>query len=384
MYRYLAATVSQKPPHNKPSDEQGAAPRQGSQPKGGPEFPRSFNPLALARKLEELEKKSSTAVRKLAEKQSDSRSGTGGKSVAPIQSVRDDRFVCSFPGIMKVLVPEKSFLPFPLAVRVANISSGGALVEVHDKTQLDSDIALPNRFFELKVAHPDIPVLRGTIAWSDMSRANPLLGLFSFEQHPELSEIVLTNDSNYRIDGPPPLPTPSINPFPPTIHEETVVISGVAPEALEIIVKRDDLRFEGKISKGQFEVRLEMEPNQENHFTLRAFAGERKSRPVPIRILCEKAIAQSQFKFSATNSSDKAGNHTIKLDFAGTMRQAEHVLYRFSQLMASSERVQFNAVLESATPFDKRQFEALRAEGSLLAADTGRNEAASKLLEELL
>jgi len=368
----------------------------------GAEFPRSFNPLLLAKKLEELDRKSSTATRKL---QPDDATGSGvyhrktgpqvhglppdpedvaAKALANLPANRDERIACSFPGVMKILVPEKSFLPFPVAVRVANLSVGGALVEVHDKTKLEYDIALPNRFFELKVAHPDVPLLRGTIAWSDMSRANPLLGLSTFERHPELADIAVSTDSPYRLDGPPPLPTPTIDPFPPVVREEMIVISGVAPEAMEISVKRNDLKFDTKVKRGRFELKLELEPNAENHFTLRAIAGERRSRPVPIRIDCEKKADEKRFRFNASMGTDKNGAHQVKLEFNGSMRQAELVLYRFSQLMAISETVNMQAVLESREPFDRRLYDALRSEGAVLSADTGRNEAASKLLEELL
>ncbi|MBI1289931.1 hypothetical protein GC173_01630 [bacterium] len=285
---------------------------------------------------------------------------------------------------MKILIPEKSFLPFPVAVRVANISPGGALIEVHDKTKLDYDIALPNRFFELKVAHPDIPILRGTIAWSDMSRPNALLGLASVERHPELADLALNNENSLQVEGPPPLPTPTVDPFPPIVREEMIVITGVAPEALEITVKRNDLKFECAVKKGRFEIRLELEPNAENHFTLRATAGERRSRPVPIRIDCEKRHEEKKFRFSASMGTDKTGAHQIKLDFNGTVRQAELVLYRYSQLMAMGETITIQSVLESKEPFDRRLYDALRSEGAVLSADTGKNEAASKLLEELL
>lgn len=298
---------------------------------------------------------------------------------------REDRITCSFPGLLKILFPEKSFVPTPVPVRVVNLSSGGALVEIHDKSKIDRDTPLPNRFFELKVAHPEIPILRGSIAWSDFSRQNVLLGLSCFERTPELSQLILLSDTAAAImEGPPPLPTPVLDPFPPVSREETIVLTGTAPEAIEVLVRSDERRFSAKVVKGRFEIKLEIGPQQENHFNLRSVAGQRRSRPIPIRIEYDRHTGRNRFLFNATRGNDKDGSHIIKVELSGSVRQAERILYRFSQLLAISEHVNFTAELNSPGTFDKRLFEALRAEGAVLAADTDRNEMATKLLDELL
>jgi hypothetical protein len=368
--------MTEKDPRNSQSDDvrKLRASDTGSRP--------GFDQSQIARKLQALDQKVLESQSRaqltplpVARPGAPSPSGTG----------REERLACSFPGLMKVLIPEKSFVPTPVAVRVTNLSPGGALVEIHDRAQLEQDLALPNRFFELKVAHPEIPMLRGTVAWCDMSRQNPLVGLTSFFRHPELAQVVLTTESGLNVDGPPPLPAPILDPFPPTAHEETITISGTAPEAIEVQVKRNNVRFEAKVVRNRFEIKLEMEPNIENHFTLRSYAGERRSKPVPIRVKCEKPNDERRLRFHATSGLEKNGTHTVRLEFAGSVRQAELILYRYSQLIALSEKVSFTTTLEAPTPFDRRLFEALRSEGALLASgDTGRNEAASKLLEELL
>ena len=311
--------------------------------------------------------------------------GYSTQSSSTNHTPREERLACSFPGLLKILIPERSFIPIAVAVRVVNLSTSGAMIEVHDRAKIQEDIALPNRFFELKVAHPEVPLLRGSIAWSDMSRQNPLLGLACFEKRPELSQLLLNSETLVNVAGPPPLPQPQLDPFPPIIHEETIVLSGTAPEGLEIILKRDDdRRFTAKVVKERFEVAVELEPDIENHFSLRSIAGARKSRPIPVRIACEKRDRKQRFVFQAGLAQGKDGEHIIKLEFTGNVRQSERILYRFSQIMAMSERIELSSTLTSPTGFDRRLFEALRSEGAVLAADTSRNEAASKLLDELL
>ena len=301
------------------------------------------------------------------------------------KSDREERIVCSFPGVLKVLIPEEAFVPFPVAVRVCNLSAGGALVEAHDAVKINPDRLLTNRYFELKVAHVDIPDLRGKIAWTDFSNKNPRLGLSCFERVPALESIVSSSESSIQWEGPPPLPTPTIDPFPPTTRDSRIVITGRAPEALEVIVKRDTEKFVTDVKQGIFRIVLDMIPETENQFLLRSVAGERRSRAVPIHVVYERGIRSRQFFFDVTMDRDRDnGTSMIHLDFQGSVRQAERVLYRFSQLMVTSDKIMLNAELTSSSDFDRRLFETLKAEGAVLAADSTQNQAAAKLLDELL
>lgn len=298
---------------------------------------------------------------------------------------REERVVCSFPGLMKVLIPERSFIPIPLAVRVANLSSGGALVEIHDRTKVEGSLALPDRFFELKVAHPEIPELRGSIAWTDFSHEKPIVGLSFFERNESLSSIFLVSDSHRDIAGPPPLPELAIDSFPPLCHEETVVLTGSAPEALEVVVRSEDHRqFTSPVRKNRFEVKLELSPDRKNTFTLQARAGIRTSRRLPIQIVCERQTDKSKFSFSLSQSQERDGTHVARLQFRGNMRQAERMLYRFSQLWVSGDRMIFEASVHSSREFEQRLLDGIQSEGTVLSADTTKNEVAAKLLDELL
>jgi c-di-GMP-binding flagellar brake protein YcgR len=301
-------------------------------------------------------------------------------------SRRDGRINCSFPGVMKVLVPEKSFIPVPIAVRVANLSAGGALIELHDRAKLQEGMGVPDRFFELKIAHPEIPEMRGTIAWWDFERENPLVGLTFFERRPELSQLLQGTGSAAELmgQGPPPLEDPVLDPFSPVSHEETVVLTGVAPGATQVVAELGGRTLTTEVSNGRFELKLELDPQCENRFLVRSRAGKRLSRGVPVRIEFERRNDKQRFTFNVTKTIDRDGHHVIRLEFSANMRQAERMMYRFSQLQAQAERMVIDATISAEKEFDQRLFDALRSEGRVLAADTSRNEVAAKLLDELL
>ncbi len=298
---------------------------------------------------------------------------------------RERRLPCNFPGLMKILIPEKSFTPIALPVRVTNISATGAMVEVHDSSKLQRGVAVANRFFELNVAHPEIPTFRGTIAWSDTSRNMPLLGLSSFDYLEEFSKVVMADDSTHGIKGPPVLPPPELEPFPPRTNDPVVVIRGTAEEALEVVVKGDRKRFKAPVEEGRFEVQLELQQNAENHLSLRTRAGARKSRAVPIRIINEQGGVLPKRKYFDTRTrTTEDGLHLLDLEFCGNVEQAERILYRFSQLMAASTRISLTAELEAPGSFDKRLFDALKSEARLIADDTTNSRYATKMLNDML
>lgn len=301
------------------------------------------------------------------------------------KSDREERIVCSFPGLMKILVPEESFVPVPVAVRVANLSAGGAMVEAHDTIKINERKLLTNRYFELKVAHTEIPDLRGRIAWTDFSDKHAVLGLACFERSEVLAEIVANADSQIQWEGPPPLPPPKLDPYPPTTSERQLVITGNAEDAIEVVAKRDNKKFRANVHNGMFKLLLELTENVDNRFFLRSHAGERKSRAVPVRIAYEKGVRSRSFYFDARLKDDRENSESkISLDFQGSVRQAERVLYRFSQLLSTSERVRINAELTTRAGFDRRLFETLKSEGAVLASDSTSNNSAAKLLDELL
>lgn len=297
---------------------------------------------------------------------------------------REERVVCSFPGVMKILVPEKSFNPIAMAVRVANMSSGGALVEIHDRAREDKSLNLPDRFFELKIAHPEIPLLRGTVAWTDLSGEKPILGLSFFERNEILASHTIISDTHRNLAGPPPLPELKVDPFPPVCSEETILLTGEAMEAREVFVENEGKRQVVRVENNRFEITLELSPDKKNCFTVQSINGLRKSRQVPIQILFERKGRKGKFVYNVSESTDKEGRNLLTLKFSASLRQAERMIHRFSEVYSVGDRMELEATVTATDPFDRRLVDALHAEGAVLSADTTRNEVAAKLLDELL
>ncbi|MEO8377022.1 MAG: hypothetical protein ABI579_05065, partial [Candidatus Sumerlaeota bacterium] len=267
------------------------------------------------------------------------------------------------PGLLRILIPEKSFTPYTLAVRVANISVTGAMVEIHDKTKLPPDIALANRFFELKVAHGEIPQMRGIVVWSDLKRANPMLGVSCFEQFTELGKIFKQEGE---LNGAMKLGPPKLDPYPPKTKEAVLKLTGEAPgEAKEVIVKADEKKFRGPVENGRFSVEIELAPNRDNHFSVRAQIGASKSRAIPVRIFREHA--DTGFRCDVKMTDRPAGGKMVLLDFSGNVRQTELILFRLSQLLTIAERVTLTTKLESQTGFDASLYDALEMDAKMLA-----------------
>jgi hypothetical protein len=295
---------------------------------------------------------------------------------------REERISCSLPGLLKILIPERSFIPTSVAVRVANISVSGAMVEIHDRQKLAEDAGLANRYFELKVAHPEIPFLRGTVAWADLNRKSPLLGLSSFDRFTELGSVLKRQMTVEEVQAPAPLEAPKLDPYPPKWGDVLYTLTGEAPPDAETVsAKGDTTRFEAKVENGRFRLEIELEAGRENHFSLRAHAGSRRSRATPVRMT--PITGRSSFRCEAVQAGKPGGSHTIALDFNGNVRQAERILFRLSQLMALSDTVTMTMKLHSRTEFDKRLFEALQSESAVLASDTDGNPAIAKLLDDL-
>ena len=347
-------------PGSKQERPDAADTKPGSPP---PEGAGGLKPVVLAPGRKKAEKEKRKAL-KAAPQSDETRPGT---EPLPGAVEREERRNCSFPGLMKVIFPEQSFLPVPFAVRVANLSPRGAMVELHDSAKLDKDVVLVDRFFELKVAHQQLPTVRGTVAWADLSKESPQFGLAFYEYCEEVEELLadlgsLTDSGSTGEEGPPPLPMPVLDTFSGVALDTRHLISGRAPEALEVRVRGEDKVFKAPVKDGRFELELTLEPGGKNFFHLRSVAGKRRSKSLPIRIECESKARRAGNVFDLRREEDKGGRARVRLAFHGSPAEAERVLYRLSQLMAQSERMHFSANLEAPGAFDRALLEALEAE----------------------
>ncbi len=304
-------------------------------------------------------------------------------SVAEFIKSREPRHSCSFPGVLKVVIPETSLVPIAMAVRVLNFSAGGAMVEVHERHRnLEIGSTLCTRFFELKVAHSQVPELRGTVAWTDIGGKEPRLGLKFHTPQPALVRI-FDPTGQTEWGGAPPLPMPVLDPFPPTSLEPTVIISGEAKDALEVVVESaGGEKFSAPVRQGRFSVELRLADAAENYFVLRSQAGTRLSRRLPIEVTYFSLTKAGAVRFDANIDTRSGGEQIVHVEFLGPARQAERVLAQMQRLLGVGDNCALTAKVVCRKGFDRQAFEDMKREGeNALTVEQVRNDM-MKLLED--
>ncbi|MEQ8820071.1 MAG: hypothetical protein RLY93_07475 [Sumerlaeia bacterium] len=270
----------------------------------------------------------------------------------------ETRYQCNFPGVLKLLAPELSFVPFRMAVQVRNVSTSGAMVEV--KT-LDIDkrtFPLRGRFFELKLAHSAIPELRGLIAWSGIEEGQSHLGLTYHEPNPEIVNRV----ANVPMlkDGLPVarsrLPMPVLSPFDSVVREEEAVLRGTAEAATAVEFRRmgEDSGHWRRIPvrSGVFELRLPLPYCGENLFEVRSLHEGISSTILPVVIHRILVDAQQGAGARVRTSQRPDGKHSLKFQLSGGLRPALPLLDEFGRFFKQAEELVFDVTLLSTTPFD--------------------------------
>lgn len=296
---------------------------------------------------------------------------------------REVRHECSFPGILKVIIPEQSLVPIALAVRVVNFSAGGTLVEIHERhRKLDLGSSLCTRFFELKVAHSEVPELRGTVAWTDTSGKTPQLGLKFHTVCPQLVRI-FDPSGQTEWGGAPPLPMPVLDPFPPTTLEPTVFLTGEAKEALEVVVKSSNGQEKAApVRNGRFSIELQLAEAAENYFVLRSQAGTRLSRRLPIEITFFSLSEVGSVRFDASIDERRRDEQVVSVEFLGPARQGERVLQQFVRMLGVGDNCAITAKIISRKGFERAVFDAMRREGEgAITAEQLQNDV-MRLLED--
>lgn len=293
------------------------------------------------------------------------------------------RHRCSFPGIMKVLMPEVSFNPVTFAIRAADLSTNGALLELQGGMSIfDKVTNLANRHFEMKLAHPEIPVLRGTIAWSDLHR-KPMgrLGVRFHVPMPELGHIFEVNGATVGGLDIAPLPIPTVDAIPPVVSTEDFEICGIAPEAEEIVVNgTNGLETAAPVIDGRFSIFVQLAPGKENLFSLRSRKGLRKSPRVPIAIAQQEDTTGTQFNLRIEQA--RGSEHKLNVKFSGMGPRAERILTHVARMVALGNNVGVSITITSPNPFEQRDLEALRLEGRRERPDEFVKDQLSRLMAD--
>ncbi|MBI5154097.1 hypothetical protein HZA57_02580, partial [Candidatus Poribacteria bacterium] len=176
---------------------------------------------------------------------------------------RVTRRSCSFPGLLHVLLPEVTFRPQQLAVRVIDISPLGARLQTRQLTgDLAQLIRTQTRHARLDALVPARRKLRvsGRIAWT-MHRASVSSIGINFEQPLDdvdaLFEPHMDSAGDYEEFN---LPAPILDSFPTVTGKPMFPFTGRADLADTIVVSVGLLQFHERIVDGRFRVEVPLAP----------------------------------------------------------------------------------------------------------------------------
>lgn len=252
---------------------------------------------------------------------------------------------CSFPGILRVMIPELSFQPRMLAVRVIDISRTGARMEtrqispdLHDTLSKEPWHA---RLEALVPGHERLAIA-GRIAWVDYAPEVSCLGL-RFDKPCESIDDFFTGGLNE--DTSPQnltLPSPLLDPFPTVTKSLQFEFRGRAREADRLVVRNRTREFVAPVVGGRFEITVPLTPNISNFLTFIAFSGDSSSIPTPVCIV-HKADARDTISYHAPSLADQLEvdpeRHMVTLRVHGPPRRFFAVLDRIARALEHAEDV---------------------------------------------
>lgn len=251
---------------------------------------------------------------------------------------REPRYRCVYPGLLRVLFPERSFVPISIAVRVVNLSSGGSLAVIH-QGHLDAPLdALRGCYFELRIASSSAEPLYGRIARIDARTSAPVLGLRFHRSHPELIGQLIHGDTA-EVDANTTLSLPVLDPYSPLSATTPIFLTGRSHDASEIVVGNDfgkSVTF--PVVKGRFELSLELLCEGVNCFQLIARDGELRSLPHTVHVTYVPSAGDELF-FRAEPTIDQNGRAVVDFEFLGTGQAGAALFVRMLDYLPESDRL---------------------------------------------
>lgn len=209
-----------------------------------------------------------------------------------------NRRECSFPGMLTVLIPEKTFQPQKYAVRVIDISPSGVRLETRQLDQEAAECLSNERWYarlEMLVPHRDKLRLRGRIAWVRYEPTQSQIGL-KFEVDSPYIEELFTDTVNKALQMEElVLRSPIIDPFPSMTPSDVFEFSGrVSADCEKVRVTTiRGAAFEAVPSNGHFKIKIPLVQNQTNFLSFISVNQRKESIPTPAAILHKVGVAET-------------------------------------------------------------------------------------------
>lgn len=259
---------------------------------------------------------------------------------------RHTRRTCSFPGLLRVMIPEMSFQPRLFAVRMVDVSPKGCRLETR---QLTPDLARTlkgsRRHARLEAVVPSQNklILNGYIVWAEFSTEQlSYFGLHFEQEIPDLDNFFIaqgieeTDTDSFR------LVSPEIDSFPSVTSKSEITVTGVAPGAQSVLVHGSCDTIEVPVQEDKFSVDVILAMNRSNFLSFVSVLGDIRSIPTPICIVNRPGVddTMSLEKLSLVRELEVSndGRH-MKLNLAGEPMRFFQALRRIEQALQFADHV---------------------------------------------
>ncbi|MGF1571710.1 MAG: PilZ domain-containing protein [Sumerlaeia bacterium] len=209
-----------------------------------------------------------------------------------------NRRECSFPGMITILIPEKTFQPQKYAVRVVDISPSGVRLETRQLDEITAAYLNKDRWYarlEMLVPHRDKLKLRGRLAWARFDEAQSQLGLQFEENCPDIDGLFTDTVNKALLMEELMLRSPIIDPFPSVTPADKFTFSGSVVQECNLIRVQSSVGqiFETIPDKGKFQIDIPLIPNKTNFLSFVALSETKQSIPTPAAILHKVGVAET-------------------------------------------------------------------------------------------
>ncbi|MBX3729125.1 MAG: hypothetical protein KF858_08050 [Candidatus Sumerlaeia bacterium] len=288
---------------------------------------------------------------------------------APQDTVQRRRFLrraCSFPGLLRVMVPEISFQPRLFVVRLVDVCPKGCRLETRQLTHaLANMIGEQPRQARIEAIVPgrEKLILQGQIAWARC----PVEGLahmgISFEREIEnLEQLFFAENPEDSTATPFTLASPALDAFPSVVREMAIDFAGSAPGAESVLVRHRLKTRRVPVRDGRFAVEMPLTPGRSNVFSFVAENGAARSVPTPVCVLQQQEdhgrLQMGTGELVQALEVDEAGGR-LTLRLAGPPRRFFQALKSIEHALQHAEHVELGLELTGDVAKARRLFETL-------------------------
>lgn len=280
---------------------------------------------------------------------------------------------CSFPGLLRVMMPEVSFQPQVLAVRIVDISPRGAQVETRQLTpQLIEQIEREKRFARLEGLVPSREklLLMGHVVWARHSPDLSRIGMEFDRTYAEIDEFFVADARALTPIPEPSIMTPVLDPFPTVTGAASYTFNGRADDADQIIARNGERVVEAKVEEGRFALPMPLAPNRTNFISFTAQRGKLASVPVPACLVHQVNAADSTDYVARSlveEFSIDAANQRLHLRLHGASVKFQKAFKLLNELLSINAQIDLTLDVRGDVTRAARLLRALEKESGIRA-----------------